>query len=200
MIQNNHEAESLFISGDAFETIARLYDVGNAVNMQGMAMRENVLYAFKVARDNSCQVLYRVCLDTGEAALCVDSSTGEKMTDYLTHANDACLFERNGELHMLVATMAQDKTALMELKVDKERFWPLRGYGLDLPGRGLIRTSAVEILSQDAAGLTLLLNDRNDCYYASLSFEAASDTLRLSPAFRLIGTIVVAMPAGLESV
>ena len=185
MEQNQRQAESLFISGDAFETIARLRDVGKAVNMQGMAMRDGILYAFKVARDNSCQVLYRVELASGRTQLLRDKATGSEFTAYLTHANDACLFEKDGTLHMLVATMAEDETALTELLIEEDGYRLLRGYGLQLPGCGRIRTSAVEILKQSPEGLSLLLNDRNDCFFAELPLDTPPRELRVRPAFTL---------------
>ena len=170
---------------DAYDTVAVLDDYRECINMQGMTMEGGFVYAFKISRDSSLQSLYRIETATGEVTRMRDLDSGSDIVDYLHHANDACAFRLDGRLHLLVATIDEGSRAMVEIEIDGDGFRRVASYGLrDENGRDIV-ISAIEVYRREGDVLRLLLNEKNDCWWATLDPGDRPQTVPVRYAFTL---------------
>ncbi|MBR6271273.1 MAG: hypothetical protein IKR26_03885 [Lachnospiraceae bacterium] len=170
---------------NAYDTVAILEDCGECINMQGMTMEGGYVYAFKISRDSSLQLLHRVDVATGEVTRLYDLDSGSEFVSYMHHANDACAFRVDGKLHLIVATIDEGERAMVEIEIEGDGYRRVASYTLrDENGTDII-ISAVEILEREGDRLTLLLNEKNDCWRAVLDLNNRPQVLPVSRAFTL---------------
>ena len=125
--------------------------------------------------------LWRTDLKTGKTVQMSEAATGNKLIDYVGHANGVAGAVINGETYLYVATLlvgdAENTPAVVKLHVTGETFEKVGTYNV-LEGSTLKSRSGIDVLSVDAEKTTLLLKTGGNFFTAQLPHTQTSGNLQ----------------------
>ncbi len=158
--------------------VATIKKRNDCPSMQGMAVGATWIYTAKVKGGNTRQVLHKTNRKTGETVNLMNSSGKEYFT-CLGHANDMTPVSIDGKTNLFIATLRDDKYALVRVEVDGSVATKKANFKLTYNDEA-ISVAGVSVYKRTSTKTSFIFKNGTNFYKGTVSNTAKGGTIKLS--------------------